>query len=93
MKSLITIVLETGKLERPYLGVRYVPLNEDVARELGIEQTEGAYIPVGTTARPSILPAHAVRDRGGPPPGGARLLRPPGPDRREVSARGGGTCR
>jgi len=55
IKSLIDTVLETGKLERPYLGVRYLPINEDVARELGLEQTEGAYVPEGTSARPSIL--------------------------------------
>jgi len=55
IKSLIDIVLETGKLDRPYLGVRYVPLDEDVAKRLDIEQTEGAYIPEGTSSRPSIL--------------------------------------
>ncbi len=55
VEGLIETVLETGKLERPYLGVRYVPLNEDVALELDIEQTSGAYIPEGTLQRPSIL--------------------------------------
>jgi serine protease Do len=56
VKSLIDIVLTTGKLERPYLGVRYIPLNEDIADQLGIEQTTGAYIPEGSTRRPSIIP-------------------------------------
>lgn len=55
VKPLIDIVLETGKLERPYLGVRYVPLNEDVARELDIDITNGAFIPEGTLNRPSII--------------------------------------
>lgn len=56
VKSLIDTVLSTGKLERPYLGVRYVPLNEDVAAQLGINQTTGAYIPEGSAGRPSIIP-------------------------------------
>jgi len=55
-KGLIDIVLERGKLERPYLGVRYVPLDEVVARELDIEVTEGAYIPLDNAQRPAILP-------------------------------------
>jgi len=55
VKPLIEIVLETGKLERPYLGVRYIPLNEEVSEELGLELTEGAYIPAGTSSRSSIL--------------------------------------
>ena len=56
VKSLIDAVLSTGKLERPYLGVRYVPLNEDIAQQLGIDQTTGAYIPEGSVRRPSIIP-------------------------------------
>jgi serine protease Do len=55
-KGLIAIVLERGKLERPYLGVRYVPLDEDVARQLGLDVTEGAYIPIDNAQRPAILP-------------------------------------
>jgi len=55
-KGLIDIVLERGKLERPYLGVRYVPLDEDVARQLGIDRNQGAYIPLDNAQRPAILP-------------------------------------
>lgn len=64
VKGLIDTVLERGKLERPYLGVRYVPLDEDIARELDIQQTEGAYIPIGTGARPSIM-ADGPADKAG----------------------------
>jgi serine protease Do len=56
VKGLIETVLERGKLERPYLGVRYVPLTEDSASELDLSVSEGAYIPEGTNQRPSILP-------------------------------------
>jgi serine protease Do len=55
-KGLIAIVLERGKLERPYLGVRYIPLDEDVARQLDIDTVEGAYIPIDNAQRPAILP-------------------------------------
>lgn len=43
-KGLIKGVLENGKFERPYLGVRYVQLNPGVAEELGISQEDGAYV-------------------------------------------------
>jgi serine protease Do len=56
VKGLVDTVLATGKLERPYLGVRYVPLLEDIAQELNIDQTKGAYIPEGDSNRPSIIP-------------------------------------
>lgn len=55
VKDLIDVVLERGKLERPYLGVRYIPLNEEISNELDLSVSEGAYIPEGTTRRPSIL--------------------------------------
>ena len=64
IKPLIEIVLETGKLERPYLGVRYIPLNEAVSQELGLEQTEGAYIPASTASRPVILPGSPAEKAG-----------------------------
>lgn len=54
VKGLIDTVLERGKLERPYLGVRYVPLNAEVAEQIGIETQDGAYIPRSTRNRPSI---------------------------------------
>ena len=55
VKSLIDTVLSTGKLERPYLGVRYVPLDADVASQLDLSVEQGAYIPEGTVSRPSII--------------------------------------
>ena len=55
VKPLIDTVLETGKLERPYLGVRYVPLNKEASKELGLSLEQGAYIPKSTASRPSIV--------------------------------------
>jgi serine protease Do len=64
VKGLIDTVLERGKLERPYLGVRYVPLDEDIARELAIDQTQGAFIPEATDRRPSIVPGSPAEKAG-----------------------------
>lgn len=44
VKGLIDQVLTTGKFERPYLGVRYLQLTNEIAKQYGIEQTSGAYI-------------------------------------------------
>lgn len=55
IKPLIETVLETGKLERPYLGIRYISLDENTAKQLGINVTEGAYIPVSSSTSQSIL--------------------------------------
>lgn len=57
IKGLIKSVLEKGKLERPYLGVRYVALDADAAEAYDLEQTTGAYIvPRGNRRQESILP-------------------------------------
>lgn len=45
VKGLVETVSETGKLERPYLGVVYVPLTADLAKEYAVDASEGAYIP------------------------------------------------
>lgn len=57
IKGLITSVLKDGKLLRPYLGVRYVTLNDDAAFQYNLEIKRGAYIaPVEPGQPPSILP-------------------------------------
>jgi S1-C subfamily serine protease len=45
VKGLIDSVKSTGKLERPYLGVRYVTLTDDIAKQYNLSVTRGAYIP------------------------------------------------
>ncbi|MDZ7785630.1 MAG: trypsin-like peptidase domain-containing protein [Candidatus Saccharibacteria bacterium] len=54
IKGLINSVLETGEFQRAYLGVRYIQLNAEIARELDIEQESGAYITTGSTGQPGI---------------------------------------
>jgi S1-C subfamily serine protease len=54
--GLIKQVEQTGELQRPYLGVRYVTLTPDVADQYNIDATRGAFIvPSADSSSPSIL--------------------------------------
>ena len=44
ISGLIKTVISTGKFEQPYLGVRYAPLTDDIAKQFGLKLTRGAYI-------------------------------------------------
>jgi S1-C subfamily serine protease len=45
VKGIIKGVLETGKFERPYIGVYYIPLDQSVAKQYNLNLSTGAYIP------------------------------------------------
>lgn len=47
LKGLIAGVLDDGQLKQPYLGVRYVSLTNDLAKEFNLKATRGAYITSG----------------------------------------------
>jgi len=54
--GLIKQVESTGKLVRPYLGVRYVPLTPDVASQYNLSVDSGAFVIPSTDASgPSII--------------------------------------
>jgi serine protease Do len=53
--GLIKQVEATGKLQRPYLGVRYIPLTADVANTYNLSVNRGAYIPPSAAGQPSII--------------------------------------
>lgn len=55
IQGLIKSVLKNGKLERPYLGVRYVILTDDYAYQFNLNTKRGAYI-APSQGQPSILP-------------------------------------
>lgn len=56
VKGLITQVLNTGKFQRPYLGVRYVQLTSDIAKQYGLSEDHGAYvIPAAISGEVSIV--------------------------------------
>jgi serine protease Do len=54
-QGLISSVLQSGKLERPYLGVRYVSLTDDYAYEFNLDIKRGAYIVPSSRGQQSIL--------------------------------------
>ncbi len=56
IKGLITSVLEKGKFERPYLGVRYIQLNAALSEQLELDQKNGAYIVSGRQGEDAIAP-------------------------------------
>lgn len=57
VNGLIKQVLSTGKFERPYIGVRYIRLTADAAKEYDLSVQRGAYIlPSIDPSAPSVLP-------------------------------------
>jgi serine protease Do len=58
--GLISSVEKTGKLQRPYLGVVYIPITNDVAEQYGLSVKRGAYI-----APPAVTGGDPLVD-GGP---------------------------
>lgn len=63
--GLIKQVQKTGKLQRPYLGVRYVMLTPDVASQYNIHLPNGAFIPLAVDGdTPSII-AGSPADKAG----------------------------
>lgn len=56
VKGLINQVLKTGTFQRPYLGVRYIPLTADVANEYNLSVQNGAFIaPSSDATSPSVI--------------------------------------
>lgn len=55
VKGLIASVNKNGKLERPYLGVRYVSLTDDAAYYYNLDVKRGAYIAPAQQGSPSII--------------------------------------
>jgi S1-C subfamily serine protease len=48
--GLIKSVEQTGKLQQPYLGVIYVPITSDIAKQYNLSVSTGAYIPTSGDA-------------------------------------------
>jgi serine protease Do len=58
--GLIKSVQEKGKLERPYLGVVFIPITADMAKQYDLGTDKGAYIP------PSVMIGQDAVINGGP---------------------------
>lgn len=56
VSGMIKGVLATGKLQRPFLGVRYISITDDYASENNLPVKRGAYIPEAAAGEaPSII--------------------------------------
>ncbi|MCE7936983.1 PDZ domain-containing protein [Candidatus Saccharibacteria bacterium CPR2] len=56
VKNGIDSVKQNGKLVRPYLGVRYVAITDDIAKELDLPVKRGAYVYSTTLGSPAVIP-------------------------------------
>jgi len=65
VKGLINGVLKTGKLLQPYLGVRYVPLTDDLANQYNLNSKRGAYIPPSTSDQSVSIITGSPADKAG----------------------------
>lgn len=63
LKALISSVLNSGQLQQPYLGVRYVSLTNDLAHEFNLKVNRGAYI-VSSNTEPAIVPGSPAERAG-----------------------------
>jgi serine protease Do len=48
VKGMVKTLLASGKVEKPYLGVRYISITPDVANEYSLSVKNGAYIVAGS---------------------------------------------
>lgn len=63
-KGLIASVREKGRIERPYLGVRYISLTDDVAYFYNLETKRGALVVPAENNQPSIIPGSPAEKAG-----------------------------
>ncbi|HVX56923.1 MAG TPA: trypsin-like peptidase domain-containing protein, partial [Candidatus Saccharimonadales bacterium] len=65
VKGLIDQVVKTGKFQRPYLGVAYIPVTADVADEYGLSVDNGAFIaPSNDPSSPSVIAGSPAANAG-----------------------------
>lgn len=65
VKGLIASVEKNGKLERPYLGVMYIPITADVSGYYGLSVNQGAYIaPEAVSGQNPIVPGSPAAKAG-----------------------------
>lgn len=65
VKGLITQVLTTGSFKRPYLGVRYVPVTDEISKQFALGVKQGAFIlPQSQTGKPPVV-ADSPADKAG----------------------------
>ena len=65
VQGLIDSVLEEGELLRPYLGVRYLMLTDDLAYQYNLDTTRGAYVVPSTGSQASSVISGSPADKAG----------------------------
>lgn len=65
VKGLISSVLKTGKVTRPYLGVHYVIVTNDIAKQYDLNATNGAYIVPALNANDVTVVPDSPADKAG----------------------------
>lgn len=63
IKGMIESVLEEGKLNRPFLGVRYISLNKEIAEENNLAVSQGAYL-INTESGPAVISGSPADEAG-----------------------------
>ncbi|MBW3568873.1 trypsin-like peptidase domain-containing protein [Candidatus Parcubacteria bacterium] len=61
ISGLIKSVLDTGELRRPYLGVRYINLTDDIAYQLNLDTKRGSYLAPLQNGSPIIKDSPAAK--------------------------------
>lgn len=64
VKGLIDHVKTTGKFERPYLGVRYLSLTADIAKQYDLSVTTGAFVAPSSDGTSSVIQGGAADKAG-----------------------------
>jgi serine protease Do len=65
LTGLIDSVKSTGTLQRPYLGVVYVPITSDIKQQYNLSVSEGAYIPTSDEAGEDTIISGGPADQAG----------------------------
>lgn len=65
VKGLIESAKSTGKLERPYLGLMYVMLTDDIAKQYNLKATRGAYVPYASSMGSQTVISGGAADEAG----------------------------
>ncbi len=63
-KRAISQVLETGKIVYPFIGIRYVLINESIKEEESLDSDHGALIISGSDGEPAVEPGSAAAKAG-----------------------------
>lgn len=63
-QSAMESIKRTGKIIRPYMGVRYVSLNPEISKSNNISVDYGAYIYTTTLSQPAVVPGSPADQAG-----------------------------